>query len=174
MTNPKTSESRAVAGRAKPTNDSPEPTAPVSQDVVLEQLVALTRSIKDLVERSTEPSQPQADIGDPAQRARVVFAYEFLGSVLGRRAPRVFQLRKVGVTRGFRELTFTGLQGATAAKIRSNRNVVVELTELRDGAAVNIDPITSDERIDSIVVFNVPGGVPVAIGPWVDPLNGGE
>lgn len=187
MTNPKTTESRAVAGRAKPATPAPAPDGPRpaepsngSQDVVLEQLVALTQSIKDLVRQNTEPAEPpQTDSGDPAQRARVVFAYDFLGSVLGRRAPRVFQLRRVEVTRDGGGLTFNDLRDATAAKIRSDRNVVVDLNNLRDGVEERIDGnadpsknITNDQRIDSIILFNSPGGVPVAIGPCLGPDNG--
>lgn len=141
-------------------------------------LVALTQSIKDLATRNTEPVEPPpAATTDAAQRTRVVFAYDFLGQALGRRAPRVFRPRTVGVNRRGASLTFSGLTGANPlAKIRSNKNVVVELSNLVDGQAVRIDQdtdsakhITNDQRIDSIIVLDSPGGVPVAIGPCLAP-----
>lgn len=154
--------------------------------MVLAQLVALTQSIKDLVTQNTEPVEPPptepvepppAGTTDAAQRTRVVFAYDFLGQVLGRRTPRVFQPRTVDVNRRGAHLTFSGLTGVNPlAKIRSNKNVVVELGNLVNGQAVHInqstDPakhITNDQRIDSIIVLDSPGGVPVAIGPCLTP-----
>lgn len=188
MTNPKTSETRAVA-RTKPAATPEIPAAkdpaPDNQSVVLEQLVALTQSIKELVARSTEPTPPPpSDTTDPVVRNRVVFAYDFLGKVLGRRAPRVFEPRAVVVQRDGDFVTFTGLKvdglpTGTFARIRSNRNVVVLLEDLRDGEprSVATDPnenkqITFDQRIDSIVVFDKVGGTPVAIGNCLPPSNG--
>jgi hypothetical protein len=147
--------------------------------VVVEQLVELTRSIGDLVRQNaagTGSATAAAAADDPAQRARVVFAYDFLGVVLGRRAPSVFQLTLVGVTRESGRLTFTGLKGATAARVRSARNQVRLLEGLADGQPVRIDqaPNAIDDaaRIDSIVTFTVAGGVPVALGPCLDPVDG--
>jgi hypothetical protein len=181
MTNPKTSESRAVASRTKPADSAAPPNA--DQDVMLQQLVSLANSINALVEQNaaaTDPPPPPSPTPSRSpEELRVVFAYEFLGVVLGRRTPRVFQLRNVEVRRDFDGLTFTGLNGATAARIRSDRNVVVDLKDLRDGVAFPIDKapdpqprITSDQRIDSIIIFSAPGGVPVAIGPCLGPVFG--
>ena len=108
----------------------------------------------------------------PAQQARVVFAYDFLGFVLGRRAPSVFQLPAVNVIRdGNNELTFTSLGKATAAKVRSADNHVQLLKDLTDDPIgiqqkdKDNQPISSDQPIDSIVTFTSLGGTPVAIGP---------
>ena len=146
--------------------------------MVLAQLLALTQSIKDLATQNTKPvAHPPTATTDAAQRTRVVFAYDFLGQALGRRTPRVFQPKTVDVNRRGAYLTFSGLTGANRlAKIRSNKNIVVELSNLVDNQAVHInqgtDPakhITNDQWIDSIIVLDSPGGVPVAIGPCLAP-----
>ena len=134
MTNPKTPEPGAARSESKPAAASasaspPSPDPPhTGQNAALEQLVALTRSIGDLV-RQNAGSSGEVSAADAAQQARVVFAYDFLGVVLGRRAPSVFQLTTVDVTRNSGTLTFTGLQGATAAKVRAANNRV----QLLDG-----------------------------------------
>jgi hypothetical protein len=196
MTNPKTAESRVTAGRPKPatapaaktgkqpattsTEDSPAAgPAHNGQNPVLDQLVALTRSIGDLVQQNvgTRDDQLTTADTDAAERARVVFAYDFLGVVLGRREPSVFQLTTVTVERDFGTLTFTGLGAATAAKIRAADNTVRFLEGLRDGVAVTIDEdphaISDNLRIDSIITFTARGGTPVAIGPCLGPVGGG-
>lgn len=154
--------------------------------MVLAQLLALTQSIKDLATQNTKPvdppptepvEPPPAATTDAAQRTRVVFAYDFLGQALGRRTPRVFRPGTVDVSRDGTSLTFSGLTGANPlAKIRSNKNVVVELKDLVNNQAVRTDQdtdstkhITADQRIDSIIVLDSPGGVPVAIGPCLAP-----
>ena len=143
---------------------------------MLDQLVALTRSIGDLVQQNVGASDGTGSDVDAAERARVVFAYDFLGVVLGRRAPSVFQLKTVTVERDFGTLTFTGLAGATAAKIRAADNTVKVLEGLRDGDAVTIDrdpnAINDNQRIDSIVTFTALGGTPVGIGPCLGPVGG--
>ena len=104
----------------------------------------------------------------------MVFAYDFLGFVLGRRAPSVFQLTAVTVIRdNDNKLTFTGLGKATAAKVRAADNHVQLLKDLTDDVSpIEIQqndkdnqPISSDQPIDSIVTFTSLGGTPVAIGP---------
>lgn len=192
MTNPKTAESRVAAGRpkaaaapaaktekqptAKSTEDSPAGPAHNGQNPVLDQLVALTRSIGDLVRQNAGADQLTTSDTDAAERARVVFAYDFLGVVLGRRAPSVFQLTTVTVVRDFGTLTFTGLGAATAAKIRAEDNTVRFLEGLRDGMPVTIDQgpgaIPDNRRIDSIITFTARGGTPVAIGPCLGPVGG--
>ena len=188
MPNPKTAEptpSKTTATTS--TGDDhpvPEP-MPDNQNALLEQLVALTRSIGELARRDTgSGGQPTttgsttARAGDAAQRARVVFAYEFLGVVLGRRAPSVFQLPAVGVTRDPGTLTFTNLDGATTAKVRAANNAVRVLENLREGEARDIDDganaIADDQRIDSIVIFKPVDGVlvPVTLGPCLPPVPG--
>lgn len=179
MTNPKTpepgaarSESKPAAASASASPSSPDPPH-TGQNAALEQLVALTRSIGDLVRQNAATTTSAADA---AQQARVVFAYNFLGVVLGRRAPSVFQLTTVGVTRDSGTLTFTGLQGATAAKVRAANNRVQLLDGLVEGQAVSIEqgnqPIADNVPIDSIVTFTSPGGTPVAIGPCLPPAGG--
>lgn len=179
MTNPKTSESRAVAGRAKPAAAEVEPAA--DRDAMLAQLVSLTKSIGELAQQKNGTTGDQVTVtpdDDPVlrQQDRVRFAYNFLGFVLGRRAPSVFQLTTVDVKRRHRTLTFTGLGGATAAKVRAANNVVQVLEGLVEGWPVTIDegdkPITDDLRIDSIVTLTAKDGVPVAIGPCLDPVPG--
>ncbi|WP_410672204.1 hypothetical protein [Amycolatopsis sp. cmx-4-68] len=196
MTNTKTAEPQAVAGRRKaaasPAARTDEPVAePPAADTapgpeaahdrpnpLLDQLVALTRSIGDLVQQNTASGDDRttAPDTDAAERARVVFAYDFLGVVLGRRAPSVFQLKTVTVVREFGTLTFTGLAGATAAKIRAADNTVQVLEGLREGVAVTIDEgphaIADNLRLDSIVTFTAIGGTPVAIGPCLGPVGG--
>jgi len=187
MTNPKTPESRAGSSRSKtaaatstsdspPSTNPPPPTPPDNNKVVLEQLVALTKSISDLVQQNTAAGDGETRPLSP-EEIRAVFAYDFLGQVLGRRAPRVFQLRTVGVSRDFGTLTFTELNGATVAKIRAGNNTTRVLEGLQNGQAVTIDQganaIADAQRIDSIVIFNSPGGVPVAIGPCLGPISGG-
>ncbi|WP_284740175.1 hypothetical protein [Amycolatopsis sp. RTGN1] len=196
MTNPKTAESRVTAGRPKPatapTAKTGKEAATVStedstaagpahngQNPVLDQLVALTRSIGDLVQQNVGTGdQLTTAATDAAEQARVVFAYDFLGVVLGRRAPSVFQLTTVTVERRFGTLTFTGLGAAKAAKIRAADNTVRFLEGLRDGVAVTIDEgpkaISDDLRIDSIITFTALGGTPVAIGPCLGPAVGGD
>jgi hypothetical protein len=178
MTNPKTTESRAVAGRTKPAAAEVEPAG--DRDAMLAQLVSLTKSIGELArEKNGSAVDPvtATTADDPVlqQQDRVRFAYNFLGFVLGRRAPSVFQLPAVGVTRAHRTLTFTGLGGATAAKVRAANNAFQVLDGLVEGRPVYIDqgdePITDDQRIDSIVTFTA-SGVPVAIGPCQDPVPG--
>lgn len=173
MTNPKTPESGAAASGSKPAAAStsaspPSPDPPYTgQNAVLEQLVALTRSIGDLVKQNAG-SSGEVSAADAAQQVRVVFAYDFLGVVLGRRAPSVFQLTTVGVTRNSGTLTFTGLKGAKAAKVRAANNRVQLLQGLEEGVPVPIDQgdqaIIDSQPIDSIVTFTSPGGTPVAIG----------
>jgi hypothetical protein len=197
MTTTKPAETQVVAGRPKQavatpakvgkpvaeesTKDNGAGTdpAPYDQNPVLDQLVSLTRSISDLVRQNAESGDGQATTvdNDAAERARVVFAYDFLGVVLGRRAPSVFQLKTVTVVRASRTLTFTGLAGATAAKIRADDNTVQVLEGLREDEPVTIDEgpkaISDDRRIDSIVTFTVAGGTPVAIGLCQGPVGGG-
>jgi hypothetical protein len=154
------------------------------QNPLLEQLVALTRSISELARREsigsggqppTTPGSTASEIADAAQRARVVFAYDFLGVVLGRRAPSVFQLPAVEVDREPGFLTFTNLKGATVAKVRAANNTVRVLENLQDGGRVRIDDgpdaIADGQRIDSIVIFKSVDGVlvPVALGPCLSP-----
>ena len=63
------------------------------------------------------------------------------------------------------------------AKIRAGNNTTRVLEGLQNGQAVTIDQganaIADAQRIDSIVIFNSPGGVPVAIGPCLGPISGG-
>ena len=189
MTNPKTPEPGAARSESKPTAASasastPSPDRPHNgQNAVLEQLVALTRSIGDLV-RQNAGSSGEVSAADAAQQARVVFAYDFLGVVLGRRAPSVFQLTRVNVTRATGAmLTFTDqdLNGATAAKVRSADNHVQLLTGLTPNTPVSIgqkapppnQAIDDGVPIDSIVTFTSLGGTPVAIGPCLPPVGGG-
>ncbi|MEV6643711.1 hypothetical protein [Amycolatopsis sp. NPDC051371] len=195
MTNPKTAESRVAAGRpkaaaapaaktekqpaTKSTEDSPAAgPAHNGQNPVLDQLVSLTRSISALVQQNVESGDDQLTTADTdaAEQARVVFAYDFLGVVLGRHAPSVFQLTTVTVVRDFGTLTFTGLGPATAAKIRAADNTVRFLEGLRDGMPVTIDQgpqaISDNLRIDSIITFTARGGTPVAIGPCLGPVGG--
>jgi hypothetical protein len=179
MTNPKSTESRAVTSRAKPAAAEVEPTG--DRDAMLAQLVSLTKSIGELAQQKNGTAGDQVTVAaddDPVlrQQDRVRFAYNFLGFVLGRRAPSVFQLTKVDVQRDTRTLTFTGLGPATAAKVRSAGNVVRLLEGLVDGRPVTIDDgkdaIRYDQRIDSIVTLTAREGVPVAIGPCLDPVPG--
>jgi hypothetical protein len=194
MTNTKTTEPRVVAGRQKaavppaagtgePVTDKPDTelsteSAHDRPNPLLDQLVALTRSIGDLVQQNTGSGDDRttAPDTDAPERARAVFAYDFLGVVLGRRAPSVFQLTTVTVVRNAGTLTFTGLAGATAAKIRAADNTVQVLEGLREGVPVTIDQgpkaIPGNLRIDSIVTFTAIGGTPVAIGPCLEPAGG--
>jgi hypothetical protein len=184
MTNPKTTEQRNVASRAKPASPPAKADAPAPEkqntdrDPVLDQLVSLTRSISALVQQNVDDGAANADLTTAATAAqtRVVFAYDFLGVVLGRRAPSLFQLRTVNVVRDFGTLTFTGIGDATVAKIRAAGNRV-KTVEIREGEAVTIDrdpdAINDDQRIDSIITFTSVGGVPVAIGPCQGPVFGG-
>ncbi|MEU8413468.1 hypothetical protein AB0C24_11815 [Amycolatopsis japonica] len=192
MTDPKPAETRAAAGRPKQAaatqTKTDKPAAAVStkdnghiaepvpdqQNPAFEKLVtALTRSIGDLAKKTTDTTPDS----DAAERTRVVFAYDFLGVVLGRRAPSVFQLKTVTVVRETGTLTFTGLAGATAAKIRSAGNITQSLQGLQEGVRVTIDEgpkaIPDGQRIDSIVTFTAIGGTPVAIGPCLGPVDGG-
>jgi hypothetical protein len=177
MTNPKTTESRAVAGRTKQAAAEVEPTG--ERDPMLAQLVSLTKSIGELARRQNGSAGERvtaAATDDSAELVRVQFAYNFLGFVLGRRAPAVFQLPKVDVKRTSRRLTFTGLGEATVAKVRTAGNVTRLLEGLVDGQYVIVDDgenaIRDDQRIDSIVTFTARDGEPVAIGPCLDPVPG--
>ncbi len=182
MTNPKTTEQRNVTSRAKPASPPAKTDAPAPEkqrtDPVLDQLVSLTRSISTLVQQNVDDNAANADLTTAATAAqtRVVFAYDFLGVVLGRRAPSLFQLRTVTVVRDFGTLTFTGIGAATVARIRAANNRV-KTVEIREGEPVTIDrdpdAITDDQRIDSIITFTSVGGVPVAIGPCQGPVFGG-
>ncbi|MEU0793470.1 hypothetical protein ABZ342_25645 [Amycolatopsis sp. NPDC005961] len=177
MTNPKTSESRAVAGRAKPAAAEVQSTG--DRDAMLAQLVSLTQSIGELAQQKNGSAGAQVTAtaaDDTSKPDRVRFAYNFLGVALGRRAPSVFQLTKVDVHRDTRTLTFTGLGPATVARVRAANNVVRLLEGLVDGTPVTIDDgkdaIRYDQRIDSIVTFTARNGTPVAIGPCLDPVPG--
>jgi hypothetical protein len=180
MTTSKPAEARVVAGRAKPapeksTKDPSVATDPPPTDpnVVLAQLVSLTQSISNLVQQNVEVDE---QTNDTPERLRAVFAYDFLGVVLGRRAPSLFDLKRVTVDRGFGTLTFTGLAGATVARVRAANNTVKVLLGLQEGVPVTIDQdpdaIPDGQRIDSIVTFTALGGVPVAVGPCLGPVNG--
>jgi hypothetical protein len=177
MTNPKTTDSRAVAARTKQAAAEVEPTG--DRDAMLAQLVSLTKSIGELAQQKNGSAGGQvtaATTDDFAEQDRVRFAYNFLGFVLGRRAPSVFQLPPVDVHRDPGTLTFTRLGDATVAKVRAANNVVQVLEGLREGRPVTIDQgdkaIRNDQRIDSIVTFTARDGVPVAIGPCLDPVRG--
>jgi hypothetical protein len=106
----------------------------------------------------------------------VVFGYEFLGEVLGRRGLTAFQLRRVVVERAEGTLTFRNLEGATVARVRTANNVVRVLEGLTEGTEVTVDegpnPIPDNQRIDSIVMFESLGGAPVALGPCLGPVSG--
>jgi hypothetical protein len=188
MTNPRTDESRPAAGRSKPpvtsaskvdrpidksAKDVEVATYPPSHDpnVVLAQLVSLTQSISALVGQNAETGDGKSN--DSPERRRVVFAYDFLAGVVGRSTPSLFT--RVTVERRSDTLTFTNLAGATAARIRTATNIVRDLDNLQEGVAVNINQgdkaINDDQRIDSIVTFTAPGGVPVAIGPCLGPVT---
>jgi len=193
MTDPKPADARPAAGRpkqapatqaktdppvtTKSTKDNGHSAKPVSdeQHPAFDQLVlALTRSIDDLAKKNGD-GLTTVTTPDPlaVQRDRVVFAYDFLGSVLGR---RTFQLKRVTVVRERGTLTFTDLAGATVAKIRSAANITQLLQGLREGVSVRIDEgvnaIPDGQRIDSIVTFTAVGGTPVAIGPCLGPVDG--
>lgn len=180
MTNPKTSESRAVAGRGKPATTEVEPAG--DRDAMLAQLVSLTKSIGELAQQKNGAAADPVTVtpdDDPVlrQQDRVRFAYNFLGFVLGRRAPSVFQLTTVDVDRDHGTLTFKRLGTATVAKVRAADNVTRLIEGLVEGRPVTIDQgpnaITDDQRIDSIVTFTAVGGEPVAIGPCREPVPGG-
>ncbi|MFJ7213002.1 hypothetical protein [Amycolatopsis sp. NPDC098790] len=180
MTNPKTTESRAVAGRGKQAAAEVEPAG--DRDAMLTQLVSLTKSIGELAQQRNGTAGDRVavtatDDTDTAEQDRVRFAYNFLGFALGRRAPSVFQLTTVDVDREPGKLTFKRLGAATVAKVRAANNVVQVLEGLVEGQAVPIDQgpkaIQDDQRIDSIVLFTSLGGVPVAIGPCREPVPGG-
>ncbi|MEV4049902.1 hypothetical protein AB0J55_01840 [Amycolatopsis sp. NPDC049688] len=176
MTNPKTTESRAVTGRTKPAAAEVQPAG--DRDAMLAQLVSLTQSIGELAREkngSAGHRTTTTTTDEPPEPVRVRFAYNFLGFALGRRAPSVFQLTTVEVERDSGRLTFTGLGRATAAKVRAGR--VTRLLEgLVNDRPVVIDEgenaIRDDQRIDSIVTFTVRDGEPVAIGPCRDAVPG--
>lgn len=189
MTNPKTTESRSVASRSRPAaapeKADPPATEKSTKDVsvatdpppelnpILQQLVSLTQSISALVQQNVDDEPAPGPVLSPAQ-ARVVFAYDFLGVVLGRRAPSLFQLRTVQVDRDFGTLEFTGLGDAKVARIRAANNRV-KVVDVQEGVPVVIDKgpdaIDDNQRIDSIVTFTSRGGVPVAIGPCLGPVG---
>jgi hypothetical protein len=196
MTNPKTDESRPAAARSKPpaasaakanektTRDAVITTnpPPLDPNVVLAQLVSLTQSISALVQQNVEDDDEQQTPQPSVEQARVLFAYDFLGVVLGRRAPSLFQLTTVNVERDFGTLTFTNLGIAKVARIRAANNRVKVVQGLQNGVPVTIDQdtdantkdaIDDNQRIDSIVTFTSLGGAPVAIGPCLGPAGGG-
>jgi hypothetical protein len=193
MTNPKTDESRPAAARSKPpaasaakanektTRDAVVTTnpPPLDPNAVLAQLVSLTQSISVLVQQNVEDDDGQTP-QPSVEQARVLFAYDFLGVVLGRRAPSLFQLTTVNVERNFGTLTFTNLGIAKVARIRAANNRVKVVQGLQNGVPVTIDQdtdantkdaIDDNQRIDSIVTFTSLGGAPVAIGPCLGPVG---
>jgi len=175
---PKDSTPGRAKSSSKPahqsTTDAPAPDS-------LQQLLEQLGRIADSVTRLTEPKSAAADAGQAAEsgpaaqeRAKALFAYEFLGEVLGRpgfAVPRVQVSRGTTVGRGrfITTLIFQQLNGGTTARVRAADNRQQILLNLQVGNPVDVEEIPVEQPIDSIVVLDG-SGVPVAIGPCLEAL----
>jgi hypothetical protein len=196
MTNPKSSRQTATrpkaaeAGAEQQATTAPArpPASDNGRDQLLQQLVRLTESVERLAQRTTTPPPPPdtppplpppittTDPPDPARdtRNRVLFAYLFLGEVLGRRE---FALPRVTVERpASGKIKFTGLVTAlgtaSVVRLRAANNQTQTISGLPEGVEVTTT-IPDEQRIDSIV-FLTNDGVPVGIGDCADPIDGVE
>ncbi|MEV6847949.1 hypothetical protein [Actinoplanes sp. NPDC051411] len=182
MTNPKPRTAAAGSGTRVTANT---PGADNSDDL-LRQLIKLTESVEKLANRPagravpppaptptpTPTPPPGPPEREPAENERLtmLFAYNFLGEVVGRRNFR-FTLRAVA-DRDRDGLRFTELRGGTFARLRSADNRIEELENLVAGTRVKLTVIPDDQAIDAIVVLERRGGVPVAIGNCQGPVPG--
>jgi hypothetical protein len=165
------------------------PASDNGHDQLLQQLVRLTESVEKLAQRTTTPPPPPppddtpppppppsttSDPPDPARdtRNRVLFAYLFLGEVLGRRD---FAVPRVNVERpASGKLKFTGLVtalgAATVVRLRAANNQTQTISGLQEDVEVTTT-IPDTQRIDSIV-FLTNDGVPVGVGDCEEPIEG--
>lgn len=171
MTDPKKPTPSGASSRSK-ASEQPSPTTDLAGDP-LGKLLEQLGKIADSVGRLTEPRTEATTETGPAaeERRKALFAYEFLGEVLGRTnfaVPRVGVTRcraATGSTRG--ALRFTELLTGTKARVRAADNSQEVLRNLQEGVVSDeMKVIKDDQPIDSIVVLDITD-VPVAIGPCV-------
>ena len=159
----------------------------------LEQLVKLTDAVQRLAQNSLTAERDEGVL----LRQRVDFGYQALGTLMGRARTKGFNVRVVdarwdksgtavelfnlpaeaawaelrgGVTTELLEIDRPQYDGDTAAdaKPQSKRRQPPDKTP--DGR-VQPAELTSDDRIDSLLVLRVRRGPPIAIGPRVEPLQ---
>jgi hypothetical protein len=179
MTDPKKPPSSGAQSRSKASEPAPAADTTGTVEVVvpsdplnrlLEQLAKIADSVAKLP-GGVATREPAAETGPAAEeRRKAVFAYEFLGEVLGRRG---FAVAKVGVVRdrdgNQGNLTFTNLGLGKTARVRAADNSQDIIENLQENVQVNTD-IPNGLPIDSIVVLDAVG-VPVAIGPCLRPTS---
>jgi hypothetical protein len=182
MTDPKKPPSSGAQSRSKASESAPAAEATGTAEIVLppdplNRLLEQLGRIADSVARlpgtpGTGPGgEPAAETGPAAEeRRKALFAYEFLGEMLGRRG---FAVPKVGVVRdrdgNQGNLTFTNLGLGKTARVRAANNSQDIIENLQENVSVNTD-IPNGQPIDSIVVLDAVG-VPVAIGPCRGPIS---
>jgi len=143
--------------------------AEAEREELLRHIAALTASVNTLAQRALPPAIGEADTSTRSQaeadQATVLFAYNFLGEVLGRQD---FNVPRVAVSRGSKTLTFTELRGGAFALVRAANNQVDNLDNLVVNQPFALT-IPDSQAIDAIVMFDRAGGVPVAIGECPGP-----
>jgi hypothetical protein len=179
MPDPKTPTPSGAQSRSKAEETTTPATDPQADPLLLQglltQLTSLAASAKQLADDQTPPAGTPDPVAE--ERKKVLFAYEFLGEVLGRRlGSRFFATPKVTVDRDFTSatLTFTGLPATSrVARVRAAGGGV-EVLPLPDplpdptqGATVPVTEIPNAEAIDSIVILDG-RGVPLALGNCLD------
>lgn len=157
MTVEKQPKAGAAPGRGRSAQLAP--TKPDDNGALLQLLTRLTESVEKLAQPSQGPGSSPTP--EEKERATVLFAYDFLGLVLGRPnfpAP-------VDVERNGNELTFRDLRNGagTFALLRAADNTREELAGLVENTPVELKVIPNDQAIDSIVIFTEKDGVPLAV-----------
>lgn len=137
---------------------------------LLEQIASLVESVKKLAERSDSPTSASqkstTSTDDQVFQDQVEFAYNVLGSMLGRGTIFDSQVLIVPVKRVSKALVFEGLRGATAARVRARVNGVDEVAafdHLVDGQKVPL-AFEDSQAIDGIEILDSPDGAVVALG----------
>jgi len=144
--------------------------SPPSDQAVEDLLAALTLRVQQATATAataaTAPVAPGASREITEDVAKVTFAYNVLGSFLGRdEFARVIPIAEVA--RNKREISFKQLYSATAAQVtlRGDITPIIEYVEnLVAGKPATVAMSSDDQQIDSILLLESRHGAAVALG----------
>jgi len=165
MTQNPTQSSGTPGPTSKGSGSSGSGSQPDSNTKLLEEIASLARSVKELAERSSPPTGAR----DPVIPREVGFAYNILGSLLGRDGDFDVEDVLVAVTRSGSSLTFTDdLGDATAARVRARLNGVDKIEEFEALATGSTVKLSFDSAtIEGIELLDKLDGAVVALGRLV-------
>jgi hypothetical protein len=163
MTQNPTQSSGTPSQTSQSSGSSGSGSQPDPNTKLLEEIASLARSVKELAERS---APPPTGARDPVIPREVGFAYNILGSLLGRDGDFDVEDVLVAVTRSGSSLTFTDdLGDATAARVRARLNGVDKIDEFENVATGSTVKLSFDSAaIEGIELLDKLDGAVVALG----------